>query len=256
LQLYCKHTTANCRFLAPKGYFYQMKTIVLTGASKGIGRAIAEKFAAEAFNVAICARNAKNIEEFANYLRQQYKVTVLALPVDVTDKNQLQTFANQIISTFGRVDVLVNNAGVFLPGQINNEADGVFEQQVATNLASVYYFTRMLLPQIMATPHSHIFNMCSTASITPYTNGGSYCITKYALYGMTKVLREELKDKKVKVTAVLPGATLTASWEGVDLPADRFIPAKDIADAVWSAYNTSPSTVVEDLLIRPQLGDI
>ncbi len=242
--------------MLPKGYFYGMKTAIVTGASKGIGRAIAEKFAAQGFAVAVCARNAKELDEFANYLQTQYKVKVLAMPVDVADKTQLQRFTDAITQEWGRADVLVNNAGVFKPGQISNETDGVFEELMAVNLAAPYHFTRMLLPVIIKNKHSHIFNICSTASITAYTNGGSYCISKFGLLGMTKVLREELKDKYVKVTAVLPGATLTASWEGVDLPSERFVPPTDVADAIWAAYNTSPSTVVEELLIRPQLGDI
>lgn len=233
-----------------------MKTAVITGATKGIGKAIAEKFAAEAFSIAICSRNKGEADLFAKYLSEQYKVDVLAMACDVGEKKQLQTFADAIKNRFGSIDVLVNNAGVFIPGQISSEDDSSFETQMQVNLNAPYYFTRMVLPMVKAKKHSHIFNMCSTASIMAYPNGGSYCISKYALYGMTKVLREELKEQYIKVTAVLPGATLTASWDGVDLPQERFIPAKDIAEAVWSAYNTSPSTVVEDLLIRPQLGDI
>jgi NADP-dependent 3-hydroxy acid dehydrogenase YdfG len=102
----------------------------------------------------------------------------------------------------------------------------------------------------------HIFNLCSTASITAYTNGGAYCVSKFALYGMTKVLREELKPHGIRVTAILPGATLTASWEGVDLPPERFIQATDVAKMIWSAYNLSPGAVIEEILMRPQLGDI
>jgi short-subunit dehydrogenase len=81
-------------------------------------------------------------------------------------------------------------------------------------------------------------------------------MSKYALYGMTKVLREEMKTHGVRVTAVLPGATRTASWEGTDLPEERFIRPEDVADSVWSAFSASPRTVVEEVLIRPQLGDI
>jgi short-subunit dehydrogenase len=102
----------------------------------------------------------------------------------------------------------------------------------------------------------HIFMMCSTASITPYTNGGSYCISKFALLGMSRVLREELKPHSVKVTALLPGATLTNSWAGTDLPEDRFLKAEDVANSAWAAYALSASAVIEEILIRPQLGDI
>jgi short-subunit dehydrogenase len=150
----------------------------------------------------------------------------------------------------------VNNTGVFLPGQIHNEAEGTFETLINTNLASAYHLTRGLVGDMIARREGHLFMMCSTASITPYTNGGSYCISKFALLGMSRVLREELKPHGVKVTALLPGATLTASWEGTDLPEDRFMKAEDVAASVWAAYTLSRSAVVEEILLRPQLGDI
>jgi NADP-dependent 3-hydroxy acid dehydrogenase YdfG len=89
-----------------------------------------------------------------------------------------------------------------------------------------------------------------------YTNGGSYCVSKFALYGLTKVLRAELMPHDIRVTAILPGATLTASWEGVDLPPERFMKPEDVAESVYSAYTVSRHSVVEEILIRPQLGDL
>lgn len=127
---------------------------------------------------------------------------------------------------------------------------------IETNLYSAYFVTKAFVGDMIRRRSGHIFTMCSTASITPYINGGSYCISKYALYGMTKVLREELKKHNVKVTAVLPGATLTASWEGVDLPTSRFIRPEDVANAIFATYQLSENAVVEEILIRPQLGDI
>jgi short-subunit dehydrogenase len=90
----------------------------------------------------------------------------------------------------------------------------------------------------------------------PYINGGSYCISKYAMYGMTQVLREEMKEHNVRVTAVLPGATYTSSWEGADLPPERLMKPEDVASAVWNAYEMSSRTVVEEIILRPQLGDL
>ncbi|HHM20936.1 MAG TPA: SDR family NAD(P)-dependent oxidoreductase, partial [Bacteroidetes bacterium] len=102
----------------------------------------------------------------------------------------------------------------------------------------------------------HIFNMCSIASLIAYPNGGSYTISKFALLGFSKVLREEMKDKGIKVTSILPGATWSASWAGVDLPKSRLMQPRDIARAVWCAWQMEPSAVVEDIVIRPQLGDL
>ena len=156
----------------------------------------------------------------------------------------------------GTPEVLINNVGIFTPGTIDEEPDGALEAMINTNLYSAYHLTRVVLPPMKAVKKGYIFNMCSIASLTAYANGGSYSISKFALYGMTKVLREELKKDNIKVTAVLPGATLTPSWAGVDIPEERFIKSEDVADLIWATYSLSDRTVVEDLLIRPQLGDL
>ena len=232
-----------------------MASIVVTGGTKGIGKAIITKFAEQGFDVAVCARNNSDLELLKKELEHK-GIKVFAERVDISDKVQVKQFAKSILNEFDTIDILVNNAGVFIPGQISTENETDFETQMHTNLFSAYYLTKELISKVKKQKQGHIFNICSTASITPYINGGSYCISKYALYGMTKVLREEMKEFGVKVTAVLPGATLTASWEGTDLPPERFVPPADVAEALWSAYNTAPSTVIEEILIRPQLGDI
>lgn len=109
---------------------------------------------------------------------------------------------------------------------------------------------------MIARKSGHIFSMGSVAGLTAYPNGGSYAVSKWAMLGMTKCLREELKPHQIKVTSILAGATYTASWEGVDLPIERFMKAEDVAESVWAAYNLSPQSVVEEIVIRPQLGDI
>ncbi len=229
---------------------------VITGSSRGIGKAIAEQFAAIGFRLILCARNQATLQATADAIGKQYGVQVHAFAADLSQQASVAAFADFINSLQQPIDVLVNNTGVFMPGQIHNEAEGVLEQQMKTNLYSAYHLTRALLPAMMTRKDGHIFNICSTASIIPYTNGGSYCISKFALLGMTKVLREEMKPHNVRVTAILPGATLTDSWAGVDLPESRFMPAHDIGKAVVGAWQLSRYTVVEELLLRPQLGDI
>jgi short-subunit dehydrogenase len=183
-------------------------------------------------------------------------LTVEVLQADLSQKEEVGRFISYINQLDVELEVLVNNTGTFIPGQIHNEAEGNLELMMETNLYSAYHLTRGLIPSMMKRKSGSIFNICSVASIMAYPNGGSYSISKYAMYGMTKCLREEMKAHGVRVTAILPGATLTASWEGVDLPADRFGKADDVAEAVWSAYNMSPNSVVEEIVIRPQLGDL
>jgi short-subunit dehydrogenase len=230
--------------------------IIITGATKGIGRAIAEKFAAEGFDIAVCARSEADLAVFKTEFEAKFGVQVLTKSADMSKKTEVLAFADFVKQHWGEVDCLVNNTGVFLSGEITAEPDGQLEKQIETNLYSAYHFTRAMLPVLLAKGSGHIFNMCSIASLIAYPGGGSYTISKFALLGFSKVLREELKTKGIKVTSIMPGATWSDSWAGVTLPESRLIQANDIALAVWSAWQMGPSAVVEEIVIRPQLGDL
>lgn len=233
------------------------KVAVVTGGTKGIGRAIIYKFASSGFDIFTCSRSKEELEDMKVDVENRFEgIEVLTRRSDLSLKTEVNDFVKFIISKKSHIDVLINNTGVFLPGEISNEPDGHLETMMNTNLFSAYYLTRGVLPLMMHDKSGHIFNICSVASIMPYANGGSYSISKYAMLGMTKVLREEMKPHGIRVTAVLPGATLTASWEGVDLPESRFMKSEDVADAIFVAYSLSKNSVVEELLIRPQEGDI
>lgn len=233
------------------------KLIVVTGGTKGIGRAIIELFCANGFDAVTCSRNEKDLQDFKRSIEKRFdNVSLYTFKADLSERSQLAGFTRFIKEIGTAPEVLVNNTGVFIPGQVLEEEEGALEKMIETNLYSAYHLTRGLAPAMIAQKSGHIFNMCSVASIMAYSNGGSYSISKFAMLGMSKVLREELKDKGVRVTAVMPGATLTASWEGVDLPPERFMKPEDVAEACWSAWKMSPRSVVEEILIRPQLGDL
>ena len=232
------------------------KSILVTGGTKGIGRAIIERFAKEGFDIFTCARNERDLISLKAHLEENHPgIKVLALPADLSKKEEVMQFA-EVVKGISLPDVLVNNTGIFLPGSIHNEPEGNFEFMMHTNLFSAYYLTRAFVNEMMARKSGHIFSMGSIAGLKAYPNGGTYAVTKWAMLGMTKCLREEMKPHHVKVTSILAGATYTASWEGVDLPVERFMRAEDVAESVWGAYNLSPQTVVEEIIIRPQLGDI
>lgn len=222
------------------------KTIVVTGGTKGIGRAIVDKFAKEGFTVITCARTNE----------EQFPENVLFFKADLSKKAEVLAFADFVKASVSQVDILVNNTGFFLPGQIHNEAEGTLEAMIETNLYSAYHLTRALVNEMIARKEGYIFNICSVASIVAYTNGGSYCISKFAMLGMSKVLREELKPHGVRVTSILPGATFTNSWAGVELPTERFIASDDIAEVIWTANALPATTVLEEIVMRPQLGDL
>lgn len=231
--------------------------IVVSGASRGIGRAIADEFASRGFDVAVCARSRAALEEMKDlYSREFPKCRLLAFPADLRSKKDTLAFARAVLDHWGGVDILVNNAGDFRPGAVHEEPEGLLEEMIEVNLYSAYRLTRALLPAMLERGSGHIFNMCSIASLNAYPNGGSYGISKFALHGFSKNLREELKPKGIRVTSVLPGATWTDSWKSSGLPESRFMKAADVALAVWSAWSMSPGAVAEDIIIRPLLGDI
>lgn len=233
-----------------------MKTIVVTGGTKGIGRAIANIFAKDGgWKIVLCARNENDLKEATEAL-EAIGNQVFTKSTDMSKKEEVLAFAQFINDEVGKVDILVNNAGVFLPGEISLEEEGNLELMMNTNLYSAYHLTRALLPKMKENQSGHIFNMCSIASKIAYPNGGSYSISKFALLGFSKVLREELKPQGIKVSSILPGATWSASWAGVDLPESRLMQADDIAKIVKTAYELSDSAVMEDIVLRPQLGDL
>jgi short-subunit dehydrogenase len=230
--------------------------IVITGASKGLGKAFAIQFAKDSNTLFLCSRNKKSLEQAVNDIKKHNnKTNVHFKAADVSVKQEAIDFANWCLQ-FGTPDILINNAGAFLPGSISSEDDGVFEDMLAINLNSAYYITRALLPKMMQKKSGHIFNMCSIASINAYANGGSYSISKFALLGFNKNLREELKPHGIKVTAIIPGAIYTDSWKGSDVDESRIMKDTDIATMVYAATQLSAQACVEEIVIRPQLGDL
>lgn len=230
--------------------------IVITGASKGLGKAFALAFANDATKLILCARNESELKQLALEVTSINKnCTVYYKIVDVSIKQAVIDFGI-FCNDLGAVDILINNAGIFLPGSIYNEEEGVLEQMIQTNLYSAYHLTRIVLPKMMEKKQGHIFNICSIASTNAYANGGSYSISKFALLGFNKNLREELKPHGIKVTAVLPGAVYTNSWADSGVNPNRIMEVNDIATLVYAASKLSPQACVDDITITPQLGNL
>ena len=224
-----------------------MRVAVVSGGTKGIGKAIC----------LILLENNCKVYTSARTIDPNFShKNLIQFPSDLSTKQGITGFSEFVLDKEKVVDILVNNVGVFIPGKLMDEDDGSFEKQINTNLSSSYHLTRQTIHAIKQSTKPYIFNICSTASITPYQNGGSYFISKYAQMGFTKVLREELKEDKIKVSAVLPGATLTNSWAGSELPKDRFSEPESIAKLIWTAYELADTTVMEEIILRPMTGDI
>lgn len=230
--------------------------VIVTGGSKGIGKAIAQKFALDGYTILLCARNEHNLKEAAAEIQLQSNHAVIkTFSADLSDKTELIAFAEWCLQQ-GTPTVLVNNAGNYLPGNVWNEPEGHMEEMMNTNFYSAYHLTRLILPDMILDGNGHIFNICSVASLHSYEGGGSYSVSKFALNGFSQNLRHELKKTGIKVTAVFPGAVMTETWGDFDNSTNRIMEAEDIATMVFAASKLSKQAVVEEILLRPQLGDL
>lgn len=231
--------------------------VVITGASRGLGKAIAEIFAENGHSLLLCSRNEATLLQTRNALASRFPaLQILAKAADLSRPAEADAFGKWVIESGYEVDVLVNNAGSFIPGDITTESEGALEEMMAVNLFSAYHLTRKLLPAMIARKQGHIFNMCSIASLQAYPGGGAYSISKFALLGFSKNLRLSLRDKAIKVTTVMPGATYTDSWRGSGVDPKRIMEASDIAKMVFAASQLSAQACVEEITLRPQLGDL
>jgi short-subunit dehydrogenase len=222
-----------------------------------LGRAIAEGFAAAGYDLVLTSRDPAALSAATQEIGRSYPaVRIRSKAADLSKKEQALELGRWVLESGEPVDVLVNNAGQFIYGSLYEEADGVLEQMIAVNLYSAYHLTKAILPGMMTRKSGHIFSICSIASLKAYHHGGAYGISKYALAGFTANLREEMKTHGIKVTAVYPGAVYTDSWAGSGVDPHRIMESSDIAHMMVAAAGLSPQATVEEILLRPQLGDL
>lgn len=234
-----------------------MPYAIITGATQGMGKVIAEKLLKEGFSIAVCARNKNKLQTLESEWNEQYpEASIISYDADLSNKEEVIAFGDKVLTNFPEINILVNNAGMYLPGNIGEEPEGLLEKMIGINLYSAYHLSRKILPEMKIKKSGHIFNMCSIASLRAYPNGGSYGISKYALLGFSENLREELKTYAIKVTSICPGATYTPSWEGSGVEPEQIMEATDVANMLWSAYHLSPQANVETIVMRPVKGDL
>ncbi|WP_343531584.1 SDR family oxidoreductase [Pedobacter sp.] len=226
-----------------------MKAIV-TGATKGIGKAIALELAQSGYDIITCARNSEDLQELSNELNK-FGVEVLAIKTDMAKKEEVFHFIEKALIFAPQVHVLVNNVGIFKPGNLLDEADEIFELQQNVNLNAAYYLGKYIGVQMRSQKFGHIFNICSVASKMPVENAGSYSVTKAAMLSLNHVLRSELAPHHVKVTAIVPGSTYTASWEGTTLDQSKFVQPEDVAKAIAAILKLSDGANVDELVLKP-----
>ena len=231
--------------------------VLITGASQGIGAALARVFAEEipGVRLALVARNRARLEAVArNCRRRGAKAQVF--PCDVGEEKPVAAMAKAVAKRYGTIDVLINNAGQFLSVPFLRMKTADFDRMLAANLRSVFLVSRAVAPAMARRGRGDIFNMSSIAGREAFAGDAGYCAAKFGLSGLSQVMRLELRDKGVRVCCVYPGATSSPSWRGSGIPRSRLMPAADVARAFLDCYRLGRRTVVEEVVLRPQGGDI
>lgn len=226
-----------------------MKAII-TGVTKGIGKAVAIALAKNGYDIIGCARNTADLAVFETEIKS-YGVEVLAIKADCSKKEEVLAFVEKALVFAPKVDVLVNNVGVFFPGSLLDETDDVFEMQQEINVNAPYYISKKIGQLMRTQGFGHIFNICSVASKAPVENAGSYSVTKAAMLSLNHVLRSELAPHNVKVTAIIPGSTYTASWEGTTIDQAKFVQPEDVAKSVVAVLSLSDGVNVDEIVLKP-----
>jgi NADP-dependent 3-hydroxy acid dehydrogenase YdfG len=231
--------------------------VLITGASQGIGAAIAKVFAREIRGVrlALVARNERNLAVVARACAK-LGATAATFGCDVSDEAAVAAMAGAVTKRFGAVDVLINNAGKFAGAPFTELSVAQFDDLLAVNLRSVFLVSRAFAPAMIRRRRGDIFNMSSIAALTAYPGGAGYSPAKAAVASLSRIMRAELRDRGVRVCCVFPGATWSPSWETSGVKPERIMPAADVARAFFDVYRLSRHTVVEEIVLRPQRGDV
>ena len=236
-----------------------MKRIVfITGATSGIGRACAEKFAANGDNLIINGRRKERLEELKTQLEEKYKVDILCAPFDVQNKNEVFESINQFPDKWKSSDVLINSAGLALGRDTFDEADITdWETMLNTNVHGLLYVSKAVLPSMIKNKSGHIINLGSTAGNEVYERGNVYCATKSAVEAISKAMRIDLLPHHIKVTNIKPGAVETefslVRFKGDEETADKVyngivpLTPEDVADTIFYCASLPPNVCINDL---------
>ncbi len=231
----------------------QEKVAVVTGAGRGIGRAIALRLAREGYALALCARTLEQVQETAELCRRE-GARAEAWRVDVSSWEEVSRWAEEVVGKFGRVDVLINNAGIFLDKPLLETEPEEWRRVIEVNLHGQFYCVRAFAPHMVRAGGGQIINIASTSGKKPYVRQGAYCASKYGVLGMTKVLALELREAGVRVAAICPGGVDTELVRGrLDRP--DWLQPEDIAEVVVFLLGLPERAAVDEVIIRRFTAD-
>jgi 3-oxoacyl-[acyl-carrier protein] reductase len=231
------------------------KTIAITGASRGIGKETARQLQAAGANIIVGGRNEKDLLDLANASDVQGGA-VLPVPLDVTDESSVQHFVDVSLEHFGKIDALVNCAGVGTFCDLLDSATEDFDQMVNVNLRGTYLTCKYVGRHMVERGSGHILNIVSIAGTTALPGCGGYSASKFGVLGLTRVLQAELRTKGVHVTAVLPGAVSSSFWDSIDPKPDlsSMIPVSVLAHHLVYILSQPAGGVIDEITIMPPLG--
>jgi NAD(P)-dependent dehydrogenase (short-subunit alcohol dehydrogenase family) len=230
------------------------KIILVTGGSRGIGLAIAQRLGTEGARLVLVARKEAALRRAA----EEVPGGALVVKADVTQATQVQRLFKVVGREMGRLDVLINNAGVFTFKPFVSTSLDDWRRNMETNLTSLFLCTRGALPLLRRSRAAHLVNILSVSSLHPFANCSAYTASKYGALGLTRVLREELRPLKIRVTGILPGSTNTRLTNQFGFPVCRIdlIQPADVAEAVFGAVAQPPRTTLEEILLMPSQGSV
>ena len=223
---------------------------VVTGASRGIGLAIARRLGQMGARVSLCARNAANLERAASDLRAA-GIQILALRTDVTRADEVAGLVSETQRTFGPVDILVNNAGIGIFGPFQEQTEAEWNAVLDTNLKSVFLASRAVAPEMMRRKAGHIINIVSLAGKSTFATGAIYCASKWGLLGLSGCMAEDLRAHGIRVSAICPGSVATEFSPHAGKDPSRMLQPEDVAHAVAALVTQAPGSFISEILIRP-----
>ena len=226
---------------------------LITGASEGIGRAIALALSDENYDLILCARRLEPLQALKKELQQKSKhIQIKLVTIDCGNKTELKKLIKEIKELNIEIGILVNNVGFYHPGSLFKETDEAFEEMLSVNLLSAYYLSKAFGIEMINRKMGHIFGISSFGGKSPLLGAGSYSVSKFALHALMLNLREELKETGVHVTSILPGETYTSSWQNTHYSRSQFIQAADVANALVNCLKMSPGANIDEVHISPQ----
>jgi len=225
------------------------RVVIVTGAGRGIGKAIALRFAGEHCRLVLAARTKKEIDKVADEARRK-GAEALALPTDVSKEDQVHQLVKTAHKTFGRIDVLINNAGFGIFSKVAEMKTDDFQSMFDVNVRGVFFCTRSVIPYMVEQNDGVIVNIASLAGRNAFVGGAGYCATKWALIGFARSLMLEVREHNIRVITICPGSVDT-SFGRDEGKKKTILQAQDVAETVLSAVRMPAHAMVSEIDIRP-----